>query len=98
MNTHYPFKTAFIFSKKIIIPDVFPVEGKKVLKYHGCKECAYLSTDYFTPELKTLEQFNVKENEYVFIRLISHTSFNYIGNESAASKVNELISFITAII
>jgi predicted glycosyltransferase len=89
------FKTAFIFSKKIIVPDVFPVHGKKVLKYHGCKECAYLSSDYFSPDLSTLDQFHVKEDDYVFIRLISHTSFNYIGGESAATKVNELIDFLT---
>jgi len=63
-------------SDYLVIPDSIPSTGN-VLKYRGFKELAYLHPNYFSPNEKVLDYYNLEPNEYVFIREISKRSLNY---------------------
>lgn len=77
----FEYKLAFyyanIFATKHIYPDFIRYSNKKVIKYAGYKEFAYLHPNYFTPNIIALEDYKLKENSYIFIRHISNASLNY---------------------
>lgn len=72
-----PFYHANLFATKHIYPDFIGYSNKKVIKYHGYKELAYLHPNYFKPQLKEINNLEICENKYVFIRHISSVSLNY---------------------
>ena len=70
----------------IVIPDSIPISRDNVFKFKGSKQLAYLHPKYFTPSSSVLEEYNVKENNYVFMREISNSSLNYSHLETGISK------------
>lgn len=51
---------------------------KKVISFHALKEWAYLSPFYFRADRTVLEDYSLKEKEYIFIREVSTESLNYL--------------------
>jgi uncharacterized protein len=64
-------------SNYFVLPSYVQAKGNNIIQYDGFKELAYLHPKYFKPNLKSLEQYNLKPDSYVFIRMVSKTSLNY---------------------
>lgn len=80
------------FSTYFVVPKCVPASGKNVIKYNGFKELAYLHPNYFVPNKNILDQYNVKPNEYVFIREVSNSSLNYKNLEEG--KLSTIIHYL----
>jgi len=86
-----PFYHANLFATRHIYPDFISYERKNVVKYHGYKELAYLHPKYFKPNLKIIQDLDLLENDYIFIRHISNISLNYKdANDSLLQILNNL--------
>lgn len=70
------------FSSKIFFPPVVQ-QSKKVGVFNCLKEWSYLSPARFQPCKDVLQEYDLRENEYVFIREVSNKSFNYFDQEAA---------------
>jgi len=82
---YYPYK---YFATNIVMPECIPARGKKILKYKGFKELAYLHPNYFIPSKSVLTEYSLTPNNYIFIREVSNTSLNYLRlKEGLLSKV-----------
>lgn len=90
----FSYKMTQLFSSKMIIPNVFPITSKKDIHYKGCKEWAYLSKKYFEPNREALPKLLQIDAPYVFLRLISKSSLNYIGKKNIDDIVFEIIHFL----
>jgi predicted glycosyltransferase len=81
----YEYKLAFELEKMtascIVVPICIPIKGKKILKYSGFNQLAYLHPNYFTPVKSVLREYGLTQNNYVFIREVSNTTLNYSGLE-----------------
>jgi len=73
---YYPYK---YFAKRIVVPQCTPVKGKRILKYKGFKELAYLHPHRFSPRQTVLQEYGLESGNYIFIREVSNTSTNYYG-------------------
>lgn len=85
------------FVSKIVTPIWYKKKlGKKQIRYNGFKELAYLHTDYFKPNIKILEDFNINKDEKLIIaRFVSWKAshdFGYTGmdNLSKIAIIEEL--------
>lgn len=65
------------FATRIVLPSQNMVIGKKIVKYSGFKELAYLHPNYFTSNEEVLVEYGLKPSKYVFIREVSSSSLNY---------------------
>lgn len=65
------------FATRIVFPSQCPVMGKKIVKYRGFKELAYLHPNYFNPNEEVLVEYGLKPSKYVFLREVSSSSLNY---------------------
>ena len=90
----FSYKMTQLFSSKMIIPDVFPKTSKKDIYYRGCKENAYLGKDYFTPQEHVLNNIISDSSKYVFIRLVSKSSLNYLKADSIENEIEKLIGYL----
>ena len=65
-----------MFAHKIIAPQSVDLGrfNKKTIKFQGYKECAYLSPNYFTPDIQVVRRFNPELAKYFLIRLVSMTA------------------------
>ena len=72
-----PFYHANIFSTRHIMPAYIKVNKKNIYHYSGFKELAYLHPRYYKPNIKKLIEYDLKPDEYVFIREVSNVSLNY---------------------
>jgi uncharacterized protein len=66
---------------KLFFPPIIESFGN-ISNFQALKEWAYLSPKYFTPDIKVLTKYGLKEKEYIFIREISTGSLNY-SNQKA---------------
>jgi uncharacterized protein len=73
---YYPYK---YFAKRIVVPDHISIAGRRVLKYKGFKELAYLHPHHFSPKEDVLKEYGLTPGDYVFIREVSNTTTNYYG-------------------
>ena len=71
------FKLSHVFGDKLVIPDVIPVRGSKIVPYKGFKELAYLHPSVYTPNKAIVKKAGLKENGYVFVREVASISLNY---------------------
>lgn len=60
------------------------VLSPKIKVLRCTKEWAYLNPRTFRPDRRALEQYGVKEKEYMFLREVSVGTINYTGQESGA--------------
>lgn len=60
-----------------VLPSCIQAKGKNIINYKGFKELAYLHPKYFKPNIKILEYYKLKPQNYVFIRNIAKDSLNY---------------------
>jgi len=66
---------------KLFFPPIIESYGN-ISNFNALKEWAYLSPTYFTPNPMVLNEYGLKEKEYIFIREISTGSLNY-SNQKA---------------
>jgi uncharacterized protein len=79
-----------IFMMKLLIfatRDIFlpPFSNKygKVKQYNALKEWAYLSPTYFRPSKLVLKEYNLSENNYLFMREVATDTINYLSQEKS---------------
>jgi predicted glycosyltransferase len=59
-----------------------PLKSKKVIKYPGYNELAYLHPKRFSPDISVLKELSIKENEpYVIIRFVSWQASHDVGHK-----------------
>ena len=69
-------------SDRIFFPPIVK-QSKKVGVFNCLKEWSYLSPGYFEPSRKVLQEYGLKEQEYIFVREVSNKSFNYYQQQDA---------------
>lgn len=71
------------FTEVILTSDYeHPLKSKKVIKYAGYHELAYLHPTYFIPNKSILSELGLNENEkYVILRFVSWTATHDIGHK-----------------
>ena len=71
------------FTKAILTADYnHPLKTKKVIKYAGYHELAYLHPKRFSPDISVLSQLGVTRNEkYVIMRFVSWNASHDIGHK-----------------
>lgn len=69
-------------SSELYYPAIKDFSGSKVQTYEALKEWAYLSPTFFEPDLSSIDEYNLKPNEYYFVREVDNGSLNYQGQES----------------
>jgi len=67
-------------SDRIFFPPIVD-ESKKVGIFNSLKEWSYLSPEHFEPGKQVLEEYGLKEHEYIFVREVSNKSFNYYNQQ-----------------
>lgn len=70
---YYPSKYS---SSKFIIPSFINDSGKNVIKFDGFKELAYLHPRYFSPDEDLIKKYDLKADNYVFLRTVGAVSLN----------------------
>jgi predicted glycosyltransferase len=73
------FNLSLLFANKLIVPDSIPGKSRKLVKYHGFKELAYLHPEAYGPSKEIISKISLKENDYVFAREVAGISMNYTG-------------------
>lgn len=76
------------FTKIILTADYeHPLKSKKVIRYAGYHELAYLHPKRFTPDKSVLQELGVKENEkYVIIRFVSWNASHDYGHKGISGE------------
>ncbi|MBS9524264.1 DUF354 domain-containing protein [Litoribacter alkaliphilus] len=69
-------------SKQLFFPPIVE-KDKKTSIFNCLKEWSYLSPNRFKPDPSILEKYDLKPNEYVFVREVSNKSFNYYDQDDA---------------
>jgi len=75
INTRLQKWTASILS----FPIFFTSPKGKIQRFRALKEWAYLSPDYFTPNVEALKEYDLEPKKYIFVREVSNGSLNYQG-------------------
>ncbi len=71
------FRLSHLFAKKLFIPFAIPADSKRLIQYPSFKELAYLHPSGYKPNRKHLQEFGLKENQFVFVREVAGISMNY---------------------
>ena len=69
-------------SDRIFFPPIVD-ESKKVGIFNSLKEWSYLSPAHMAPGTQVLEEYGLKEHNYIFVREVSNKSFNYYNQQDA---------------
>lgn len=69
-------------STELFYPAIKDFSGTKVQTYEALKEWAYLSPTFFEADPSSLDEYNLKPNEYYFVREVDNGSLNYQGQKS----------------
>ena len=79
------------FTKHILTADYeHPLKSKKVIKYAGYHELAYLHPNRFTPDKTVLQELGLADNErFIIMRFVSWNASHDIGHKGI-SFVNKL--------
>ncbi len=70
-----------ITATKLFFPPIIESDGN-ISNFSALKEWAYLSPTYFTPDPTVLNDYGLKEKDYIFIREISTGSLNYMNQKA----------------
>jgi len=70
----------------------FLKSDKKIKTFNALKEWAYLSPDYFQPNIRILTKYGIEPKRYIFIREVSTKTINYRGQKS--NQLNSLRNYI----
>lgn len=85
------------FTEVILTSDYeHPLKSKKIIKYAGYHELAYLHPKYFIPNKNIFSELGLSENEkYVILRFISWNASHDIGHKgmSLENKLNAVREF-----
>ena len=72
-----------VTSDLLYYPEITDFPGSKVQTYKALKEWAYLSPNYFRPDVSCLKELNLEPNKYLFVREVDTGSLNYKSQESS---------------
>jgi uncharacterized protein len=75
-----------------------PLKSKKVVRYSGYHELAYLHPNRFTPDISVLHELGVEQNEkYMILRFVSWNATHDIGHKgiSLENKLKAVKEFST---
>lgn len=76
---------------KIFMPSFIKPQSK-IESFHALKEWSYLSPKYFHPNNNILDDYNLKEKDYIFIREVSTESLNYLHQlKNIIAKISKFI-------
>ena len=84
------FSLCKLFAKKFVIPSFVSTSGRNIVKYHSYKEWAYLSPKYFSPSNMVLDKYGLKENKYIFARIVARISLNYSNQDIKELSLSKL--------
>ena len=65
----------------ILMPEYIEYDNTNIKKFYGFKELTYLSKEYFKEDIDIMRRYNLKTNQYIFIRLTDTKSLNYVNSE-----------------
>lgn len=69
------------FSTKDVYLPEFSNDNHKTKTFIGLKEWSYLSPKYFRPNNIVLDNYQIKEKEYIFIREVDTNTSNYLSQD-----------------
>jgi uncharacterized protein len=80
-----------ITADELHIPPLFK-QNKKFIHFNALKEWAYLSPNYYEPNVDELSDYGIEPYNYLFMREVSPGSLNYLdqGSYTVASFANKL--------
>ena len=86
---------------RLFFPPIIESYGN-ISNFKALKEWAYLSPTYFTPDSSVLNEYGLKEKEYIFVREISTGSLNYTNQKanilaSISKKFNKEIKVLLSL-
>lgn len=87
-------------ASKLFYPMFF--KNKGISNFNALKEWAYLSPHYFKPNKKCLNEYNLSEEKYIFVREVNVNTTNYMGQQadfvlSIADKISSDIKVILSL-
>ncbi|MCF7853741.1 MAG: DUF354 domain-containing protein [Candidatus Pacebacteria bacterium] len=74
---HINFTLSRRFAHRFVLPDCLQFTGQNIIPFKGLKEWAYLSPTYFRPDIDTLQPYDLKPKDYIFIRNVDTGTLNY---------------------
>lgn len=85
------------FSKQILTPDFeHPLDSRKVIRYAGYHELAYLHPRRFKPDMTVLDELGVKAGDkYIIMRFVSWNASHDLGQKGMCNedKIRAVITF-----
>jgi uncharacterized protein len=89
-------KFAYPYATHIVSPEVCNVGNYdyKKISYNGIQKMAYLNKKYFNPDLRILKKYDLVENEYIIIRLVSLNAGHDIESKHSGISHNLLDSIL----
>lgn len=95
------------FTDKVYTSSSYYIDlGPKQVRFNGYYELAYLHPRYFTPEEKVLDNYGLKKEEYIILRLsalashhdINASGFSFKNEKELNNYINELEKYGRVII
>ena len=74
------FQIVKLVTSEFYLP-LFSDKYPKIKKFNALKEWAYLSPKYFKPASNILNEYDLKEKKYLFIREVATNTSNYLSQE-----------------
>lgn len=94
-------KVNAFLSTKLYFPFIVN-KTKKIETFNCLKEWSYLSPNRMQSNTAILQQYNLIEHEYIFVREVSNKSFNYYGQEdgivcSLSSQIDNSVKVVLSL-
>ena len=70
--------------KLYLFPSTIKLNFRKssnIILINALKEWSYLSPKYFSPDISVLNEYNLQEDNYIFVREVSTKTINYFGQK-----------------
>jgi len=74
------FQIVKLVTSELYLP-LFSDKYPNIKKFNALKEWAYLSPKYFKPDSKILDEYKLKEKDYLFIREVATDTSNYLSQD-----------------
>ena len=75
-------------NKLYLFPSTIPLNSRKnIFLVNSLKEWAYLSPKYFSPNIRVLDEYNIKPGQYIFVREVSTRTINYLCQKEGVISV-----------
>lgn len=77
----------------LYVPESTSLKNKNIIQFKGLKEWSYLSPKYFEPNKAILNEYDLNEKDYFFIRYVDNKTMNYdfIEDDLIEKIINRII-------